>query len=348
MKKNRLETQTIATFIRQLSLIIDSDLPVTTGLEVIRSKASNQTIISIIESVIKDLKEGYSISEGLTKFEDELTLFVVNMIKLGEKSGSMSQVLTQVADTLEKEIEVKSKVRSALAYPIILSVLMLSVIVLLIVKVLPTFEEILTSLGGEMPAFTGFMISISSFLGQNIFIILGVLLLIVIIYMYYRGTDKGRYQLDKLKFHMPIQKHIVSALMGAKFSRNLSILLKSGFSFSIALEMLKPIMNNRYMDELLDHAIDQLKEGETMADVMEDFNLFPGVMIHLFSVAQQTGHMDKMLEKIASEMEKEADARLDGVATVLEPFLMIVLSILVGIILVSVILPILNILNSIG
>jgi type IV pilus assembly protein PilC len=350
MKKNKkqLDNQIIATFIRQLGLVLDSDLPVNSGLEVIKSKSNHAKLISIISTVQEGLKEGYSLSEGLNKFEDELSPFVISMIELGEKSGSMTGVMDQIADSIEKEIEIKEKVKAALSYPIILSLLMFGVIILLVVKVMPTFNDILFSLGGEMPAFTRGMMSVSEFISGNIFIILAVIGALGFGYYAYGNTEKGTYTLDKLKFSTPIQKHIVSALLGAKFSRNLSLLLKSGFSFSIALEMLKPIMNNLYMTELIDNAIVRLKEGESLADVIENFNIFPGVMIRLFSVAQQTGHMDQMLDKVADEMEKEADMRLDSIATVLEPLLIIVLSILVGVILVSVILPIINILNAIG
>lgn len=350
MKKNKkqLDKQIIATFVRQLGLVLDSDLPMSSGLEVIRSKTTHPILMSIVATVQEDIKEGFGLSESLSKFENELTPFVVSMIELGEKSGSMTGVMNQIADALEKEIEIREKVRAALAYPIILSLLMLGVIVLLVVKVLPTFNEILLSLGGEMPAFTKAMMSVSSFLGNNIFYILGVIVALVVIYFAYRNTEKGAYSIDKMKFSVPIQKDIIAALMGAKFSRNLSILLKSGFSFSIALEMLKPIMNNLYMSTLIDDAVERLKEGESLSDVIENFNLFPGVMIRLFSVAQQTGHMDKMLDKVADEMEKEADMKLESIATVLEPLLIILLSILVGVILVSVILPIINILNAIG
>ncbi len=350
MKRNKkqLDNQVIATFIRQLGLVLDSDLPVHSGLEVIRTKADHPKLISIIQSLQDNMKEGYSLSESVKKFEDELTPFVVNMIELGEKSGSLSGVMNQIADTIEKEIEIKEKVRAALAYPVILSLLMFGVIVLLVVKVMPTFNEILISLGGEMPGFTMGMMNFSEFIGQNIVVILLVIVAVVFSYLWYRNTQNGAFNIDKWKFRMPIQKNIISALMGAKFSRNLSILLKSGFSFSIALEMLKPVMNNLYMSALIDNAIDRLKEGESLADVIENFNIFPGVMIHLFSVAQQTGHMDQMLEKVALEMEKEADSKLESIATVLEPLLIIILSILVGVILVSVILPIINILNAIG
>lgn len=350
MRKNKkqLNKSLIATFVRQLGLILDSDLPLTSGLEVVHSKTEHPVLMAIIKSIQEDVKMGYGLSEAMSKFEDELTPFVVKMIHLGEKSGSMTGVMNQIADALEKEIEIKEKVKAALAYPIILSLLMLGVIVLLVTKVLPTFDEILVSLGGDMPKFTQVMMNISGFLGQyGMYLILGIGVVVLFVGIYGR-TNQGRYKLDKFKFFMPIQKDIISALMGAKFSRNLSVLLKSGFSFSIAFEMLKPIMNNAYMSALMDNAIEDLKDGASLSEVLEQFNIFPGVMIRLFSVAQQTGHMDKMLDKVADEMEKEADLKLESIATVLEPMLIIVLSLLVGVILVSVVLPILNILNAIG
>jgi type IV pilus assembly protein PilC len=348
MNKKKLDNQTIATFIRQLGLVLDSDLPLGSGLEVILSKTSHPRLVGIIKSIIDGIKEGHSLSECITQFEDDFTPFVISMIALGEKSGSLSGIMSQIADTIEKEIEVKEKVKSALAYPIILSLLMLGVIILLVVKVLPTFESILDSLGGEMPAFTEGMMTFSSFIGSNIIIIVAIFVILGLAYYAYRSTEKGTYVLDHLKFVIPFQREITSALMGAKFSRNLSILIKSGFSFSIALEMIKPIMNNAYMGRLIEKAIERLKEGDDLASVMDDFHIFPGVMIRLFSVAQQTGHMDKMLDKVSDEMEKEAEIKLDNISTVLEPLLIIILSGLVGIILVSVILPIINILNGIG
>lgn len=348
MKKKKLDNQVMATFARQLALILDSDLPISSGLEIIQSKIKSDRLKTIILSVQEDLKDGYSLSESLLKYSDDFTPFVVHMIELGEKSGSLINVLNQMADTLDKDIEIKAKVRAALSYPIILSLMMLSVIILLVVKVLPAFSEILSSLGGEMPVFTDWMLNSSKFIGNNIVVISGVVLVIISAYFLYKNTAKGAYTIDKMKFYMPIQKDIVAALMGTKFARNLSVLLKSGFSFSIAMGMLKPIMDNQYMSTLIDEAVVKLKDGEPLADVVEKFNIFPGVMIRLLSVAQQTGHMEKMLDKVAIEMEKETDLKLENIATVIEPLLIIILSVLIGIILVSVILPIINILNSIG
>lgn len=348
MKDKKLDHQTIAIFTRQLALVLDSDLPVQSGLEVIQSKSKNIQLIQMIDDVQGQLKEGYGLSESLLKYEHLLTPFVTNMIQLGEKSGALVGVLNQIADTLEKEIEMKSKVRAALTYPIVLSILMLGVIVLLVVKVFPTFSDILESLGGEMPFFTEVMMSVSNFFSHNIWIILGVLLILFFTYGFYKNTEKGRLNIDQMKFHTPIHKDIVAAVIGTKFSRNLAILIRSGFSFSISMNMLKPIMNNTYMETLLDQAAQKLKDGAQMSEVIQDFNIFPGVMIRLFSVAEQTGHMDKMLEKIALEMENEADARLHNISSVIEPLLIIILSVLIGAILVSVILPIINILNAIG
>lgn len=348
MKNNKLDKQVVATFTRQLGLILDSDIPVNSGLDIIKSKTKHERLTVIITEIQKEMKNGYSLSETISKFTDDFSSFVLSMIKLGEKSGSLASVLNQISDTLEKEMEIKAKVKAALSYPIILSVLMMAVIMLLVVKILPMFSDILSSLGGEMPWFTELMISFSNFVSSNIVIFTIIIIVLVALYVIYKKTDKGSYNLDKLKFHMPVQKDIVSALVAARFSRNLSILIKSGTSFSIALEMLKPVINNRYMSSKIETAIVDLREGESISSVVEKFNIFPGVMIKLFAVAEMTGHMDKMLEKVADEMEKEADLKLENIATVIEPMLIIGLSILVGIILISVILPIVNILNSIG
>ncbi len=159
---------------------------------------------------------------------------------------------------------------------------------------------------------------------------------------------KGRQSIDKMKFNLPIFKDIASSLAAVRFSRNLAVLIRSGINMGIGMNMIKPIMNNSYVEAKLDTAAKSLNQGESADKVIESLDLFPWVLVKLFSVAQTTGHMDAMLDKAADVMEKETDARLERLTTVIEPILIIILSVIVGIILISVILPIIGIMNSIG
>lgn len=343
-----LSKNDIIIFSRQLSLVIESEVSLSEGLTLIQSKADNRAFGTVLEEMVKDVQIGYPLTDALKKHDKFFPAYFIHMIEIGEQSGDIATILEQIAETYEKEEETTQKVKSAVTYPIILTVLMLGVIVLLIVRILPMFNDILVSLGGTMPPFTGFIMEISLFLGSAIFYIIGIVVVLVVFLVIYRNTENGRYQLDKLKLKMPIQRGIVSSLSAVRFSRNLGLLIQSGINVSLALNMIKPVIGNLYVEEKIDEVIKAVNEGETLSDAFEKLDIFPWVLIKLFAIAQNTGHMDKVLFRAASVMEDELDNRLHRLTTVIEPALILVLSIIVGIILISVILPIVDIMNAIG
>ncbi len=350
MRENKclIEKEELIVFARQLSLIINSQLSLHDGLQSISDKTNCNQLKLLISDVLEDIQNQATLREAFKKHKEKLGDFFINMIDIGEKSGSLVSVLDQIADSLEKEMETKNKIKSAMSYPLLLSLLMLGVVILLVVKILPMFNEVLESLGGTMPFLTFVILQISSFVSDNLLIIIITAIIGFALISLYKTTIKGRYFFDKLKFRLPIQKQIVSAYTATRFSRNLSILIKSGVDIIYAMELIKPVMNNLYVEEKLETAISSLKKGDELDKVIEDLELFPWVLIKLISIAQHTGHLDNTLEKAAVVMEVELDNNLKRLTTVIEPLLILLLSIIVGIILVSVVLPVISIMNSIG
>ena len=344
----KLPKEHLIIFTRQLALIIDSDVSVFEGLELIKDKTDNQGLQKVIDALLNDLQYGKSLATAISEQSIAFPKFMINMVNIGEQSGDIASTLDQVANAFERELETANKVRSAVTYPIILSVLMLSVVLLLILQVLPMFNEILLSLGGEMPAMTRVIIGFSLFVGRNIWLIAAVIVILIAAYNYYKRTEGGRQWLDRMQYRIPVIKDINASLTAVRFARNLAVLIRSGISMSIGMEMLQPIMNNSYVEKRIEEARKALNEGESPDKVIESLDLFPWVLVKLFSVAQTTGHMDTMLDKAADVMETETDVRLERLTTVIEPILIIFLSIIIGVILISVILPIISIMNAIG
>lgn len=302
----------------------------------------------VIEGILGGLHKGKSFGESIKAYEGSIPIFIINMINIGEQSGDLTSTLEQVADAYERELETTNKVRSAVTYPIILSVLMFGVILLLVLQVLPMFNEILQSLGGDMPGLTKGIIAISLFIGKYLWLFALIVAAIVVAIVLYKRSQGGRAYFDKLAFTLPILKDINASLAAVRFSRNLAVLIRSGISMSIGMEMIEPIMNNGYVVQRITKARKALNQGSPADKVIESLDLFPWVLVKLFSVAQTTGHMDAMLDKAADVMEKETDARLERLTTVIEPILIILLSMIIGVILISVILPIISIMNAIG
>ncbi len=345
MKEN--QKRDLIVFTRQLSLIIDSDVSVFEGLDLIKSKTDSAYIRVIVDKILEHLHNGYTLSESISA-EKSLPALFRSMVTIGEQSGDLSFALEQVASSYEKELETSNKLKQAITYPVILSVLMVGVILLLILKILPMFNNILLSLGGTMPAITQVILNIALALNANIVPVAIIFVVVLIALIAFFSSKKGKAALDYLKLHTPIVKDIYSSLLAVTFSRNLSMLYKAGIPLSESLEMLKPVLNNVYVSGKLDMSKTQLEAGEEADKVIEKLNIFPWILIKLFSVAQTTGHMEKILLKVSLSMEEEVDEKLARLTSVVEPVLIIALSFVIGIILVSVMLPVINIMNTIG
>lgn len=343
-----LSKQDTIVFTQQLALVIDSDISLYEGLKLIQTKSDRPVLVQSIDHMLEGISQGLSLSEVMKSEQTPFPDFMVTMIKIGEESGELSNTLNQIAKTYEKELETTAKVKSAVAYPLILSVLMFGVILLLIIQVLPMFNDILMTLGGDMPNFTYNIMQMSLWLGKNIGALALVLALMIVAGFLYRRTPKGRFFFDKMAFKLPIQKDISEAMTAVRFSRNLAILIRSGVNMGLGIELIRPLFKNSYVAQKLATTSQAINGGDMPAEVFEKLNLFPWVLIKLFTIAQSTGHMEAMLDKAADTMEKELDYRLDRLTTVIEPLLIIGLSAIVGVILISVILPIISIMNAIG
>lgn len=346
--KQSIPGEDISLFSRQLALVADSDVSFQEGLSIIGDKSDNRQIERISKEIIDSLNKGVSFYDSIKNYKPFLGSLFVEMAGIGERSGNLPTMLERVADSIDKDNETKQKLRSAVTYPFILGILMLGVIVLMLVYVLPMFDEILTSLGGEMPPLTRGIMNFGFFISDNIYWILLAAAVLILIYTLTKITEKGRVWADHMKLILPVSRKIESSNVASRFSRNLSMLLKSGLNLTLSVEMLKSITYNKYIANKLEGVIDQLAKGIKPDVAFEELKLFPKLLVKLFSVANETGHMDIILDKAADIMGKTSEEQMEKLTTVLEPILIIVLSLLVGFILISVILPVTGIMNTIG
>ena len=346
--KGKLSKPARILFSRQLALALNSDITITEALDIIRSKSEEPLLTKALEEMTAKIYMGYSFGDVIKEHEEIFSSFYVSMVGIGEESGNLTEILEQLAQIYERDMLTLKKVRQAVTYPLILTVLMFGVIVLLITEVMPMFDRVLKSLGGEMPQATKAILQVGLFLRGYGWIILLLLILLGIGIYYYGRTEKGKVFFDTLKFHIPYQKELTASMLAARFSRNLGLLMNSGIAVSRALEMIYPVIDNEYLAEGIKDSIHQVNEGMSLDEVIERLRLFPRLLIKLFAVGVATGQMDKALLRAAEEMDREVDDKLARLTSVLEPMLIIILSVIVGIILISVVLPVVSIMNNIG
>ena len=346
--KGKLSKPARILFSRQLALALNSDITITEALDIIRSKSEEPLLTKALEEMTAKIYMGYSFGDVIKEHEEIFSSFYVSMVGIGEESGNLTEILEQLAQIYERDMLTLKKVRQAVTYPLILTVLMFGVIVLLITEVMPMFDRVLKSLGGEMPQATKAILQVGLFLRGYGWIILLVLILLGVGIYYYGRTEKGKVFFDALKFHIPYQKELTASMLAARFARTLGLLMNSGIAVSRALEMIYPVIDNEYLAEGIKGSIHQVNEGMSLDEVIERLRLFPRLLIKLFAVGVATGQMDKALLRAAEEMDREVDDKLARLTSVLEPMLIIILSVIVGIILISVVLPVVSIMNNIG
>ena len=349
MKKHRqLTNEDLSSLSRQLALVIDSELSLQEGIALVCEQTKSRAVKSLLIRTSEKLTAGQSLGEAFASEADVLPGFYIEMIRMGEQSGNLEKVLTRVADSYEKDAEIQSRVGAAVTYPIILTVLMLGVIILLFAEVLPMFAEVLGSLGGEMPGITNVFMAIGRFISDYYYILLSIIALIVLIIVLMRQTPRGIAALDAMKLKMPIRKGIIRDVACVRFARNLAMLLRSGINVAESVRMTSATIMNTKLKALIIRAAERIEAGETLKTALSALGLFPELLLRVLAVAEGTGHTDDMLDKAANVMEESLSKRLTRLTTVLEPALIIVLSLIIGIVLLSVILPVARIMNAVG
>jgi len=344
----QLSGRELSSLSRQLALVMDSDLSLQEGIALVSAQAQSAAVRQLLSRVAARLTGGQPLSEAFAQEKRCLPEFYIEMVRMGEQSGNMEKVLSRLADSYDKDAEISGKVVSAVTYPIILSVLMLCVIVLLIVQVLPMFEEVLASLGGQMPGITRALLDIGRFVGDYFYIALALLAVLAIAAVITRQTPRGKELLDGWALKAPVRGRIRRDIASVRFARGLSMLLRSGIGVAESVRMVAATMTNTFIRVRLRKAAADIEKGRPLGEAIIPLGLFPELLLRVLAVGESTGHTDNVLDKTADVMERRLDERLARLTTVLEPALIIVLSLIVGVVLVSVILPVARIMNAVG
>ncbi len=343
----KLNLEELSLFSYQLSIILKSGVPYLEGLELFKDESEDKLMKELGSRLYTDVKSGKKLFES---FED-LGIFpdyFVQMSKIAEKSGNLDVEMEKLSTFYENSEKARYKIRKALVYPIILFILMASVVALLVVKVFPIFQEVLTSLGGDLPSSTSAIFGLSRFLqtfGTWILIILGIIIIVLFIFS---KTQSGNHSFDKFKLNSSVISKIYKRLTALRFAQGLSMMVKSGISFEDAVYMSAPLTGNTYAEEKIKEARTSITKGTSVVDALKNTDVFPNLFIQMLRMGFKSGQVDIMLTKLCDIYEVELDRTTEKFTSSIEPTLVIVLSIVVGVILLTVMLPMIEIMSSIG
>ena len=339
----RVRSDQLVIFSRQLATMVDSGIPITPALDVLADQMEDRNFRTTLKKIRDDIEAGASLSESLGRHPRIFSDFFVNMVRAGELSGRLDEILDRVASYIEKVSVLTGKVRASLFYPAFVTVLSLCITTFLIVVIVPKFKEIFHSLGGELPGPTRILLGISEFMGHYLVVEAVALVLFGVLGKLYVGTSGGRLWFDRTVLKLPILGKLLQKVFIARFSRTLSTLVKSGVPILSALEIVAKTSGNKVVERAVMSARASIKEGENIADPLAHSKVFPTMVTRMISVGERTGELEKMLTKIADFYENEVDVAITALTSLIEPMVIAVLGLVIGSIVIALFLPIFKI-----
>ncbi len=330
-------------FSRQLATMVDAGIPLVGALDILGEQMENKTFSEVILKVRDNVETGSSLSEALSKHPRIFSALFVNMVKAGESSGMLDEILDRVATYLEKTSILQKKIKSALIYPAVITTMAIAITILLLVKVIPVFKDIFAGFGAALPRPTQILIDISDFLRRYFFFGVGLLTIMIFLFIRYINTEKGRLRFDTLTLSMPIFGILLRKVAVSKFTRTLSTLVKSGVPILSSLEIVGKTSGNKLIEMAVISIRSSIREGENIAEPLAKSKVFPPMVVRMVSVGEQTGELEKMLSKIADFYDAEVDAAVTGLTSMIEPLIIAFLGIVIGTIVICMFLPIFKI-----
>jgi type IV pilus assembly protein PilC len=336
----KVKTSDIILFARQFSTMIDAGLPIIQCLDILYSQQENATFKKMLRSIKDDVESGSTLAEALKKFPNEFDDLFVNMIAAGEAGGILDTILRRLSAYMEKAARLKSKVKGAMTYPIVTLIIAGAVLGVILVFVIPVFEEMFADMGGQLPAFTQMVVKVSNFTKKNIIYIIVGLILFIFAFKKFHSTEKGMAFIDKNILRLPVFGDLIRKVAVSKFTRTMGTMLSSGVAILEALEIVAKTAGNKTIEQAVYSVRSDIAEGRTMADPLIESGVFPSMVCQMIAVGESTGALDAMLEKIAEFYDEEVDQAVENLTALIEPFMLVFLGITIGGLVIAMYLPV--------
>jgi type IV pilus assembly protein PilC len=347
--KQGIKVRELVIFTRQFATMIDAGLPLVQCLDILAEQNPNKRFKEIIRQVRQDVEQGSTFAEALRKHPKPFDALYVNLVQAGEIGGILDTILNRLAVYLEKADALARKVKGAMVYPTTVLVVAIGVVVLMLVKVIPTFAKMFEDFGGELPAPTQMVITISNFMQHWVWLAMIVIATALYSFFYARRKNlRFRRATDAFFLKMIIFGPLLQKVAVARFTRTLGTMIASGVPILDGLEIVARTAGNVVIEEALMDVRSAISEGKTIAEPLQESGVFPGMVVQMIAVGEETGAMESMLSKIADFYDEEVDAAVEALTAMLEPMMMVFLGGTVGGLLIAMYLPIFKIAETVG
>lgn len=339
-RKTKVPMDELVLFTRQMATMTASGITIVTALDTLADQVDNENFKFVIRDIKEAVNTGASLSEAMSKHTTVFFAYFVNMIRAGESSGMLDDVLERVASYLEKTSALQKKIKSAMIYPAVVSAMAVGITLVMILKVIPVFEDMFSGFGADLPGPTQFLINLSNSMRDSFWLVIAMAVAIVFTLKWYINTDNGKTVIDGFKLRMPVFGPLLRKVAISKFTRTLSTLVKSGVPILSALDIVSKTSGNVVVEKAVSDVRNSVQEGESIAKPMEMSGIFPPLVTRMIEVGEKSGELENMLTKIADFYDEQVDTAVDGLTSLIEPLIIAFLGIVIGGIVLCMFLPI--------
>lgn len=341
----RIKAHDVALTTRQLASLVKANIPLIDALSALIDQTDNERLKVVLSQVRADVNEGSSLAKALSKHPKVFSNIFVNMIEAGEASGTLPLVLLRLADFQESQVRLKNKIQSALMYPVLMMFAAFGLLVGIFIGVIPKIVKIFESMNKPMPIQTVIMIKISDILSGYWWLLLGLAVLGFIMFQKWIHTAKGRRKWDSLLLRLPVVGPLLRMLAVARFSNTMATLLVGGVPILTAMNIVKNIVSNTLISEAIVQARENVTEGQSIAEPLKRSRQFPPLVIHMIAIGEKTGELPQMLQNVSATYEEQVSVKIEGLTSLLEPAMIIFMGLMVGAIVASVFVPLIELNN---
>lgn len=343
----RIKANDLAIFCRQFSTMIDAGVSLVRALDVLGEQTQNPKLKRILREIQAEVESGQTLSRSMQKYPKVFSNLFIGLVRAGEVGGVLEESLQRLSHFLEKDMELRRKVKSALTYPAIVVVVAVLIVLGLCTFIVPKFIELFRDLGvKELPAMTQFLVDFSDFLKSKWYIGIGICVAVWLAIKYFGTTKVGRRVIDRVKLKIPVFGKLGHKICLARFARTLSTLMVSGVPILQALETVAGTVGNEIIAEAIMNARARIREGDKINDPLERSRMFPPMVVHMISIGEESGALDQMLSKVADFYEGEVESALDSLTSAIEPVMIVFLGVCVGFIVIAMFLPLISVIQN--
>ena len=347
-RRRGVKKRDLAIFTRQFSTMIDAGLPLVQCLDILSAQSEDANFREIITEVMHDVEAGMTLAEALGRRPQAFDSLFVNMVDAGEAGGILDKILQRLATYIEKAEALKRKVQSAMTYPLVVLCVAGGATIFMLLCIIPVFADVFSDFGGELPLPTKIVVALSDLLKNTWWLIGGVIFGLIVALKRYYKTEGGARRIDKALLKIPVMGDLILKSCVARFTRTLGTMISSGVPILAGLEITARTAGNKIIEDAVQATKTSIREGETIARPLKESKVFPPMVVQMISVGEETGALDKMLEKIANFYDEEVNTAVDTLTSIIEPVMIVVMGLMVGGMVVSMYLPMFKLINVVA